>query len=212
AREGPGMKCLRCHQDNPSQAKFCLECGTPFTPRHEPGRRGQSHADLQDALSEALEREWATGAILRVIASSPTTVDPVFHAILDSALRLCTSPVGNLFLFDGETFRLVAHRGLPDALAHAWQQPQQPGPHTVPAPPVTEPRAVQIVDLAADLADGKHDPNRVRAVELMGAATALGVPMLKDGTPIGVIEIWRREVQAYTEGEIQLLSTFAAQA
>jgi hypothetical protein len=47
-------------------------------------------------LSEALERERATGAILRVIASSPTTVDPVFDAILDSALRLCASPVGNL--------------------------------------------------------------------------------------------------------------------
>jgi hypothetical protein len=45
-------------------------------------------------LSEALERERATGAILRVIASSPTTVDPVFDAILDSALRLCASPVG----------------------------------------------------------------------------------------------------------------------
>ena len=82
------MKCSRCHQDNPSQAKFCLECGTPFTPTHEKGPRAQSYADLQHALSEALEREQATGDILRVIASSPTTVEPVFDAILDSALRL----------------------------------------------------------------------------------------------------------------------------
>src|SRR4029077_19727719 len=57
------------------------------------------HARLFQEVTEAFGRERATGAILRVIASSPTTVDPVFDAILDSALRLCASPVGNLHLF-----------------------------------------------------------------------------------------------------------------
>ena len=79
------------------------------------------HARLFHEVTEALERERATGAILRVIASSPTTVDPVFDAILDSALRLCASPVGNLLLFDGEAFRLVAHRGLPGAFIENGQ-------------------------------------------------------------------------------------------
>ena len=65
------------------------------------------HARLFQEVTQALERERATSAILRVIAGSPTTVAPVFDAILDSALRLCDSPVGNLFLFDGEAFRLA---------------------------------------------------------------------------------------------------------
>ena len=81
-----------------------------------------------------------------------------------------------------------------------------------PARAVTERRPVQIVDLMADRAYGERDPIRVRAVELLGARTALFVPMLKDGTPIGVIVTWRREVQAFSESQIQLLSTFADQA
>ena len=115
-------------------------------------------------------------------------------------------------LFDGEAFRLVAHRGLPSAVVEVWQQPQRYGPHTGAARAVTERRPVQIVDLMADRAYGERDPIRVRAVELLGARTSLFVPMLKDETPIGVIVTWRREVQAFTESQIQLLSTFADQA
>jgi GAF domain-containing protein len=170
------------------------------------------HARLFQEVTEALERERATGAILRVIASSPTMVDPVFDAILDSALSLCASPVGNLFLFDGEAFRLVARRGLPSALVEAWQRPQRYGPHTALARAVAECQPVQIVDMMADPAYEEREPLRVQAVELMGGRTALCVPMLKDGTPIGVIGIWRREVRAFSENQIQLLSTFADQA
>ena len=170
------------------------------------------HARLFQEVTEALERERATGAILRIIASSPTTVDPVFDAILDSALRLCASPVGNLLLFDGEAFLLVAERGMPGNLVEAWQQPQRFGPHTGVARAVTERRTVQIMDMMADRAYGERDPVRVQAVELLGGRTALFVPMLKDGTPIGVIVTWRREIRTFSENQIQLLSTFADQA
>ena len=170
------------------------------------------HARLFQEVTEALERERATGAILRVIASSPTTVDPVFDAILDSALSLCASPVGNLLLYDGEAFRLVAHRGVPGAVVEAWQRPQRHGPHNGSTRAVTERRPVQIVDMMADPAYGERDAIRVKAVELLGSRTALFVPMLKDGTPIGVLVIWRREVRAFSESQIQLLSTFADQA
>ena len=171
------------------------------------------HARLFQEVTEALERERATGAILRVIASSPTTVDPVFDAILDSALRLCASPVGNLFLFDGEAFRLVAHRGMRRRLRRgvasaAAALARIPGL----ARAVAERRPVQILDMMADRAYEERDRIRIQAVELLGARTALFVPMLKDGTPIGVIVIWRREVRAFSESQIQLLSTFADQA
>jgi two-component system, NtrC family, sensor kinase len=74
---------------------------------------------LFNETKEALEQQTATSEILRVIANSPTTVDPVFDAILDRALRLCATPVGNLFLFDGEAFRLVAGR----ACRAPWSRP-----------------------------------------------------------------------------------------
>ena len=170
------------------------------------------HARLFQEVTEALERERATGAILRVIASSPTTVDPVFDAILDSALPLCASPVGNLFLFDGEEFRLVAQRGMPDGVVEAWKRPQRHGPHNGSTRAVTERRPVQIVDMMADPAYGERDPIRLNSVELLGSRTALFVPMLKEGTPIGVLVVWRREVRAFSESQIQLLSTFADQA
>ncbi len=170
------------------------------------------HARLFQEVTEALERERATGAILRVIASSPTTVDPVFDAILDSALSLCASPVGNLILFDGEEFRLVAQRGMPDGVVEAWKQPQRHGPHNGSTRAVTERQPVQIVDMMADPAYRERDPIRLNSVELLGSRTALFVPMLKEGTPIGVLVTWRREVRAFSESQIQLLSTFADQA
>ena len=170
------------------------------------------HARLFHEVTEALERERATGAILRVIASSPTTVDPVFDAILDSALRLCALPVGVLMLFDGEAFRLVAHRGVPGSLVEALQQPQRHGPHTGTARAVAERRHVQIVDMMGDPAYEERDPIRVKAVELLGSRTALYVPMLREGEPVGVLCTWRHEVRAFTDTQIKLLETFAAQA
>ena len=205
------MRCPRCQHENPGGQTFCGACGTPLT-ANPSGPPAPSYGELTSGLSEALEREQTTGAILRVIASSPTTVEPVFDAILDSALRLCASPVGNLHLFDGETFRLAAHRGMADGFVETVRGPHRLGPHTGPARAVTERRPIHILDMMADRAYEERDPIRVKAVELLGTRTALFVPMLKEGTPIGVLVIWRREVRAYSESQIQPLSTFADQA
>src|SRR4029453_12313101 len=107
-RETLGMRCPRCQQDNPPHAKFCLECGTPFTPTHETAPRGQSYADLQDALTESLEQQTATAEILRVISSSPTDTQPVFDTIVRSAARLCDGMFCSAFRFDGERLHRVA--------------------------------------------------------------------------------------------------------
>src|SRR5262245_53603810 len=102
------MKCPRCQQDNPPQAKFCPECGVPFM------ESASSYKDLQRALSEALEQQTATSEILRVISQSPTDVQPVFDAIIGSAVTLCDASFGGLHLFDGEQITLDAHSGLPE--------------------------------------------------------------------------------------------------
>jgi two-component system, NtrC family, sensor kinase len=101
---------------------------------------------------------------------------------------------------------------MPGALVEAWQRPQVFGPHTGVARAVTERGPVHIADMTADPAYGQRDPIRVQTVERLGARTGLFVPMLKEGTPVGVIVTWRREVQAFSESHIQLLSTFADQA
>src|SRR5262245_24401419 len=107
------MKCVRCHQDNPSHAKFCLDCGTPCTSMHETGPRGPSYADLQHALTESLEQQTATADILRVIASSPTDLQPVMDAVARNASRLCGAANVSLYRVEGSLMRKVAEQGRP---------------------------------------------------------------------------------------------------
>ena len=167
---------------------------------------------LFNELKESLEQQTATSEILGVIASSPTDVQPVFEAILTNALRLCASQVGLLVLFDGQSFRFVAHRGAPPEFVERRLTPFLAGPHTGLARAVAERQPIHILDVTADHAYAERDPLRVETVEQLGARTSLFVPMLKEGVPIGVIAFWRGEVRAFTEKQIQLLSIFADQA
>src|SRR5262245_40209943 len=83
---------------------------------------------VQRELAQAPEQQTATSEILRVLNRAPTSLEPVLDAILDNALRLCASPVGLLFLYDGATFRLVADRGVPPALAEPRRRAFRTGP------------------------------------------------------------------------------------
>jgi signal transduction histidine kinase len=167
---------------------------------------------LEKRLAEALDREAAAAEILRMINSSPTSVDPVFDAILTNGLRLCEADVGLLLLVEGDVFRLVAARGAPPEFVEPRRAGWRSGPHTGVARAARERRPVQIEDMMADRAYTERDPARLATVELLGARTGVWVPMLKEGVPVGVLVTWRREIRRFTDAQIDVLTTFANQA
>src|SRR5262249_26286720 len=159
-------------------------------------------------LRETREQQTTTGEILRVIASSPTDLQPVFQTILDNAVRLCEAQNGAVFRFDGEFFRAVVWNNTSPAFS-AFEQntPIPPGRESALRRVGLEKRPVHIPDMLADSECIVPQPYREE-----GIRTNLGVPLLKETELIGAIAIHRREVRPFTENQIKLLETFADQA
>ena len=161
-------------------------------------------------LTEALAQQTATADILRVISSSPTDVQPVFDAIADSALRLLRGWGALVVRFDGHLLHAAAIRGgfpgSDDALRRRFPAPVRRGEF---AGEVILDRAVkQIADVETD-----EVPAGLRAnARVRGWRANLGVPMMHDGQPIGVLTVTRAEPGAFSSQEVELLKTFADQA
>ena len=160
---------------------------------------------------EALEQQAATADILRVISSSPTSVQPVFEAIVARATDICEAQFGALFLVSGEIWRMVSHRGA-SAEAQEVYRSFRAGPTTGLGRMTRERKPVHIEDLLADAATAQRDPLRMATIEKLGARTFLAVPLLKESAMIGGVVIYRKEVRAFGESQIRLLATFADQA
>jgi GAF domain-containing protein len=168
---------------------------------------------LLNELRESLQQQTATAEVLGVISSSPGELQPVFDAMLANAVRLCAASFGNLYLRDGEFFRLVAFHNTPPAfVAQRRGRPYRPSPIGPPGRMLRTRAVVHIADLTADPSYRERDPGVVAFVELAGTRTVLLVPMLKDGEPIGYLSIYRQEVRPFAYREIELLTGFAAQA
>jgi signal transduction histidine kinase len=168
---------------------------------------------LLNELRESLQQQTATAEVLGVISSSQGELQPVFDAMLANAVRLCAASFGNLYLRDGEFFRLVAFHNTPLAfVAQRRGQPYRPSPIGPPGRMLRTRGVVHIDDLTADPSYRERDPGVVAFVELAGTRTVLLVPMLKDGEPIGYLSIYRQEVRPFIDREIGLLTGFAAQA
>jgi GAF domain-containing protein len=157
-------------------------------------------------LTESLEQQTATAEILRVISSSPTDVQPVFDTIVQSAARLCEATLSNLVRFDGELLTFGAITGFTPAEVERVREsfPRPPGREFVTGRAVMEGRVIHIPDVT-------QDPELRIPLE-PSVRTALAVPMLREGTPIGAVAIWRSEVRPFSEAQIKLVTTFAAQA
>ncbi len=164
-------------------------------------------------LTESLEQQTATSEILRVISSSPTDTQPVFDAILENATRLCSARHGILYLYDGATFKTVAFRGLSAEAERLFRGPiGQPGPATGIGRMLAERRPVQITDVTDDIAYQQGDPLRVRTVQVLGARSAVWLPLLKADAVVGALAIYRHEVRTFSDKQIELVQTFADQA
>jgi GAF domain-containing protein len=165
-----------------------------------------------DDLSEALEQQTATSEVLQVISSSPGELGTVFETMLANATRLCEAKFGTLYLCEGDGFRAVAMHNAPAAFAEARASVIHPRPDSTLGRAAHARQAVQIADIRASRAYVEGDPFVVAAVARGGYRAVLSVPMLKESALIGVISIYRQEVQPFTDKQIELVQNFAAQA
>jgi signal transduction histidine kinase len=173
----------------------------------------KSNADLQKQLAEALERQAATSEVLRLISSSPGELQPVFDAILSNATRICEAKFGDLYLRDGDAFRMAATHDSPSAYAAARRRsPLRPPPDAPLGLVAITKQVAHIADITTIPSYVEGDPFVVAGVELAGYRTVLAVPMLKDNELIGAITSCRQEVRPFTDKQIELVKNFAAQA
>ncbi len=173
------------------------------------------NARLLNELRESLQQQTATADVLKVISSSPGTLDPVFSTMLAKASELCDASYGTLWLHEGDGFRTVAMYGdMPSAWVDQWRSgaPYHPGKDRPLARAAESRQPVQVADMRADPSYLQGDPLPVAAVEIAGIRTLLVVPMFKENELVGAIAIYRKEVLPFTEKQIELVQNFAAQA
>jgi GAF domain-containing protein/nitrogen-specific signal transduction histidine kinase len=166
------------------------------------------NARLLTETREALEKQTATAEILRVISSSPTDVQPTFEAIAERATVLTGADSGGVFRFDGELIHFAAHsHWTPEELAAVDRHfPRPPGSGSVTAQAILTGEVAHIADVATE-AD-----YQLTALTQVGLHTALSVPILRQGSPVGAITVTRHVAEPFSEAQIDLLKTFADQA
>ena len=161
-----------------------------------------------DDLSEALEQQTATADVLRVISSSPTDVQPVLDAIVRTAGELCASEYSIMFrLRDGKYHMACANNAEAEWVKYWSEHPISVDRGSVVGRTALERRAVHIPDCLTDPEYTMHEAARLGKQRSM-----LGVPLLRDGVPIGVITLLRSSMKPFTEKQIELVTTFADQA
>ena len=163
-------------------------------------------------LTESLEQQTATSEVLQVISSSPGELEPVFETMLQNAVRICGAKFGNLWLRDGDFFRIGAAHGAPAAWSDFLRRERtfRVDPRLGLGQIITTKQTYQVVDAAAEPTHG--DKLRAATIELAGARSLIGVPLLRDEEVIGCIVIYRQEVRPFSDKQIEVVQNFAAQA
>jgi len=163
-----------------------------------------------------LAREQAAREILGVISKNRDEERPVFDTILESATRLCKAPLAFLSTIDegGTKLRVAAHRGARpdmeptfDELTHNLATSEIVSAHAA-----RDKRIIRIEDMSTDVEFDRSDPRRARLIDVEGVRSYLVVPMLKGGACLGTLNLYRREVAPFSDDDVALANTFAAQA
>ena len=165
---------------------------------------------LFQELKESLEQQTATSEILGVIASSLTDIQPVLNVVAESAARLCDSQDAQIHRVEGDVVLKVASYGsISPVFALGETRPISRGRGFFVDRAIHEGQTIHLHDYNTET---EIDNDVRRVVDGLGIRTALAVPLLREGTPIGAIMIRRTEVRPFTEKQIKLLETFADQA
>ena len=151
--------------------------------------------------------------MLRVIASSPTELQPVLDTVIANAVTLAGAKQGHIRQYDGEFLRVVAHYNeTVEQIAILRATPTRPGLESLTGRAFLERKAKHILDAQAEPEDVMLFYQLQAHNRELGMRTLLAVPLLREGVAIGTISIWRDYVEPFTERQIELVKTFADQA
>ncbi|HSL50429.1 MAG TPA: GAF domain-containing protein [Candidatus Deferrimicrobiaceae bacterium] len=167
-------------------------------------------------LTNALEQQTATADVLRVMSASATDAQPVFDAIVRSAVRLCHARFALVYRLDGDVIRFVTHYNLPPAAVDQFQRtfPQRLSESgTLVARAILRGEVINVADIAAE----PNVSDSVRELALSsGYRSVLAVPIKREGRALGALAITRSgptgEPEPFSSDEIPLLQTFTEQA